>query len=65
MKRILLVEDSTTQAFFTTRVLEKNGFQEQGCFRYEGPDERFRGRQVRTFKLSRKDEKRMKSKYIP
>jgi twitching motility two-component system response regulator PilH len=27
MKRILLVEDSTTQAFFTTRVLEKNGYE--------------------------------------
>jgi twitching motility two-component system response regulator PilH len=27
MKRILLVEDSTTQAFYTTRVLEKNGYE--------------------------------------
>ncbi len=27
MKRILLVEDSTTQAFFTTRVLERNGYE--------------------------------------
>lgn len=27
MKRILLVEDSTTQAFFTSRVLEKNGYE--------------------------------------
>ncbi|HEY3487825.1 MAG TPA: response regulator [Gammaproteobacteria bacterium] len=27
MKRILLVEDSTTQAFFTTRLLEKNGYE--------------------------------------
>ena len=48
----------------SARVLEKNGFQEQGCFRYEGPDERFRGREVRTFRLSRKDEKRIKSKDI-
>jgi twitching motility two-component system response regulator PilH len=27
MKRILLVEDSTTQAFFTSRVLERNGYE--------------------------------------
>ncbi|HEX5057147.1 MAG TPA: response regulator [Gammaproteobacteria bacterium] len=27
MKRILLVEDSTTQAFFTSRILEKNGYE--------------------------------------
>jgi twitching motility two-component system response regulator PilH len=27
MKRILLVEDSTTQAFFTSRILERNGYE--------------------------------------
>ena len=45
----------------SARVLEKNGFRERGRFRYEGPDARFRGQLVRAFRLSRSDEKRIKS----
>jgi ribosomal-protein-alanine N-acetyltransferase len=48
----------------SARVLEKNGFREQGRFCYEGPDGRFLGQMVRTFRLSRKNEKRTKSEQI-